>query len=66
MIAAMDQITVVGRRSIANELLTSLQSLGVVQVDPLEPSEDLGLERLSLSDADRGLKEGWDAAVSPR
>ena len=64
MIAAMDQITVVGRRSIANELLTSLQSLGVVQVDPLEPGEDVGLERLELSDKDRELKEGWDAAVS--
>ena len=64
MIAAMDQLTVVGRRSAANDLLVSLQSLGVVQVDPLETSEDVPLERLRLAEADRAQKDGWDAAVA--
>ena len=64
MIAPMDQLTVVGRRSIAQDLLVSLQSLGVVQIDPLEPSEALPLKRYSLSEADRQLKEGWSAATS--
>ena len=64
MIAAMDQLTVVGRRSVANDLLVSLQSLGVVQVDPLETTEDLPLERLRLAEADRAQKDGWDAAVA--
>ena len=60
----MDQLTVVGRRSVANDLLVSLQSLGVVQVDPLETTEDVPLERLRLADADRAQKDGWDAAVA--
>ena len=42
MIAKMDQVTVVGRRSIVEEVLTSLQSLGVVQVTPLEPAAVAG------------------------
>ena len=37
MIATMDQVVVVGRRSRAKEVLTSLQNLGVVQVDTLDP-----------------------------
>ncbi len=36
MIAKMDQITVVGCRKDAPKVLVSLQSLGVVQLDPLE------------------------------
>ncbi len=64
MIAPMDQITVVGRRTVAQELLVSLQSLGVVQVDPLEPGADSPLRPYTLSPADRAHKEGWDAAVA--
>ncbi len=37
MIAKMDQVTVVGRRSIAKEVLGALQGLGVVQITPLAP-----------------------------
>ncbi len=60
----MDKLTVVGRRSAANDLLVSLQSLGVVQVDPLETTEDVPLERLRLAEADQAQKDGWDAAVA--
>ena len=60
----MDQLTVVGRKGIAHDLLTSLQSLGVVQVDPLEPSEALELNKLELSEEDRATKETWDALVA--
>jgi V/A-type H+/Na+-transporting ATPase subunit I len=63
MIAAMDQLTVIGRKGIAKDLLSSLQSLGVVQIDPLEPSSE-ALKKFSLRDSDRAQKEGWDAAVS--
>lgn len=64
MIALMDQITVVGRRSIAHELLVSLQSLGVVQVDPLDPGDEVPLHPYELSPADRRTKEAWDALVA--
>ena len=64
MIAQMDRVTVVGRRSLAQELLTSLQSLGVVQVDPVEPAEELELKRLELAEDDRNTKEAWTRAVS--
>src|SRR5690606_34551983 len=37
VIAKMDQVTVVGRRSIAKEVLGALQGLGVVQITPLAP-----------------------------
>jgi V/A-type H+/Na+-transporting ATPase subunit I len=63
MIAAMEQLTLVGRKRIAQDLLASLQSLGVVQIDPLEPSSDK-LSKFVLKDAERKQKEGWDAAVS--
>ena len=64
MIAEMDHLTVVGRRSAAHDLLVSLQSLGVVQVDPLETSEDVPLERLRLAETDQSQKDGWDRAVA--
>jgi V/A-type H+/Na+-transporting ATPase subunit I len=63
MIASMDQITLVGRKRIAQELLSALQSLGVVQIDPLETSHD-ALGKFTLSEDQRKQKEGWDAAVS--
>jgi V/A-type H+/Na+-transporting ATPase subunit I len=62
-IATMSQLTVIGRKGVAKDLLSSLQSLGVVQIDPLEPSSEQ-LKRFALNDADRAQKEGWDAAVS--
>ena len=64
MIAPMDQVTIVGRRKVAQEVLISLQSLGLVHIDPLEPGEESPLEPLRLKGADREEKEGWDAAVS--
>jgi V/A-type H+/Na+-transporting ATPase subunit I len=63
MIAAMEQLTLVGRKRIAQDLLVSLQSLGVVQIDPLEPSSE-NLSKFVLKDNERKQKEGWDAAVS--
>ena len=59
----MDQLTVVSRRSIARELLQSLQSLGVVQVDPLEPEEGLSLVKFSLEGTDRDERERWSSLV---
>lgn len=63
MIAYMDQITVVGRKGIAHDLLTALQSLGVVQVDPLESADD-SISRMALSDEEKSAKDDWDAAVA--
>ena len=40
MIAPMDQVTVVGRRSVARDVLAALQALGVVQVVRLTPDEE--------------------------
>jgi V/A-type H+-transporting ATPase subunit I len=57
----MDQLTVVGRRSIARDLLQSLQSLGVVQVDPLEPEKGLELVRYSLEGDQRDERERWSS-----
>jgi V/A-type H+/Na+-transporting ATPase subunit I len=62
-IATMSQLTVIGRKKIAQDLLSSLQSLGVVQIDPLEPSSEQ-LKKFALNPADKAQKEGWDAAVS--
>ena len=64
MIAEMDQLLVVGRRSMAQEVLASLQNLGVVQVDPLEPAEGQKLAKLKLREADQATKDGWNAAVA--
>jgi len=48
VIASMDQLTVVGGRSVANEVLQALQNLGVVHVDPLEPESGTVLRRVEL------------------
>lgn len=64
MIAPMDQVLVVGRRTIAKDVLVSLQSLGVVQVERLEPEEGSELARLRLEAADQHQKELWDFLVS--
>ena len=63
MIAYMDQITVVGRKGIAHDLLSALQSLGVVQIDPLESSDE-SLRRYTLEGQDRLARDAWDSAVS--
>ncbi|MCA9837534.1 MAG: hypothetical protein KC422_11475 [Trueperaceae bacterium] len=59
----MDQITVIGRKGIAHDLLSALQSLGVVQIDPLESSEE-DLRRYTLEGQDRVTKDTWDAIVA--
>jgi V/A-type H+-transporting ATPase subunit I len=64
MIARMDRLTVVGRRSMAREVLQSLQSLGVVQIDPLDPGEGAELARNELEGTDRDEAERWSAALS--
>ena len=65
MIAEMDQVLVVGRRSRAKEVLISLQSLGVVQVDDLEPEEaESTLRPLQVTGEDLVAKETWDRLVS--
>ncbi len=64
MIAQMDQLLVVGRRTIAKDVLVSLQSLGVVQIDTLEPEEGSALARLRLEGSDQHQKELWDYLVS--
>ena len=57
----MDRLLIVGRKSIAKDLLTSLQSLGVVQVVPLEGEE---LSRFELKEGDQKAKDNWDGVVS--
>ena len=59
MIANMDQLTIVGRRSVAKEVLQSLQNLGVVQVDPLDMAGETGLQRVQLEGADRQDADRW-------
>ncbi|HRQ10386.1 MAG: hypothetical protein ROY82_04190 [Truepera sp.] len=65
MIATMDQVLVVGRRSRAKEVLISLQNLGVVQVETLNPdSTQDSIRRLRLEGADLEAKESWDRLVA--
>ncbi len=61
MIATMDQLVVVGRRRNAKELLVSLQSLGVVMIDPIEGSP---LGRFDLDPSDQQAKALWDDVVT--
>lgn len=63
MIAHMDQITVIGRKNKAQELLTNLQSLGVVHIDPLETTED-NLGQFQLAGEDKKNKEALDKLIS--
>ncbi len=57
----MDQLLVAGRKSIAKEVLASLQQLGVVQLVPVR-SDKLG--QFELGDADKQVEEAWSAAVA--
>ena len=59
----MDRLTVVGRRSAAREVLQSLQSLGAVHVDPIDPEAHADLARNDLAGADREAADGWAAAL---
>lgn len=63
MITPMDQLLVVGRMGAVHDMLVSLQSLGVVQVDRLEPGDE-GLERFRPSAADVARKATWDRAAA--
>lgn len=60
----MDQLTVVGRRGSAHDVLASLQNLGVVQIDPFQPDEEAGLNRIVLEGNDKHDEELWSAAVA--
>jgi len=57
----MDQLLVVGRKSIARDLLVSLQSLGVVQIVPVHGEV---MSRFELQGGERKAKEAWDAVVA--
>ncbi len=63
MISPMDQLLLVGRKPVANDVLVSLQSLGVVHVDRLEPTDE-GLGRFALSAEDQRRKQVWDRTVA--
>lgn len=67
----MDQLLVVGRRTVAKDVLVGLQSLGVVQIEPLDPTAaavqegaEAQLRRLRLEGADRKHKDAWDYLVA--
>lgn len=65
MIAEMDQVLVVGRRSGAKDVLTALQNLGVMQIDDLGSEEaDDALRPLQLTGNDLVAKETWDRLVA--
>lgn len=61
MIAQMDKLTLVGLKSKAQEVLADLQSLGVLQIEPLQ--KDF-LNQFDLQDNEVLLKERWDKLVS--
>ena len=63
MITPMDQLLVVGRKPVANDVLVALQSLGVVHVDRLEPDVE-GLRPFALSPEEVRRKQIWDLAVA--
>lgn len=64
MIAKMEQLLVVGRRSAAKDVLVSLQGLGVVQVERLEPGDAEALRPLKLEGDDLRHKDLWDYLLS--
>lgn len=65
MIARMDQVTVVGRRSVAKDVLATLQSLGVVQVSRLAPeAEEEALQAMRLRGADLAEREAWERVLA--
>jgi V/A-type H+-transporting ATPase subunit I len=65
MISPMDQLTLVGRKGLAHDVLVALQQLGVVQVDTLNLEQAdgktlAGLERFRPSDAELAARNAWD------
>lgn len=65
MIATMDQLTVVGRRDSARDVLQALQNLGVVQIDPLDTTEaGPELKRIRLEGSDRTEGDRWHSLLS--
>ncbi len=61
----MDQVTVVGRRSVAKDVLTALQGLGVMQVVRLAPDEECeALRGLKLRGAEQNEREAWERVLS--
>lgn len=68
MITPMDQLTLVGRKKMAQEVLVALQQLGVVQVDALnldqqEGEAHVGLERFRPSEPELAARTAWDRVV---
>ncbi|MEZ4607114.1 MAG: V-type ATPase 116kDa subunit family protein [Deinococcales bacterium] len=61
MITAMDQLTLVGPKTLAKDLLVSLQNLGVVHVDPVAEE---GLAGFSLDNHELSQKEAWEKVSS--
>jgi len=65
VIAKMDQVTVVGRRSVAKDVLSALQGLGVMQVSRLTPSEEgEALQGLKLRGAELHEREAWERVLA--
>jgi len=68
MITPMDQLTLVGRKRMAQEVLVALQQLGVVQVDTLDLDQAdghalEGLERFRPSAQESAARGAWDRVV---
>src|SRR5690606_24517053 len=65
VIAPMDQVTVVGRRSVARDVLAALQALGVVQVVRLTPDEEeRALRGMRLEGAALAEREAWERVLA--
>ncbi len=65
MIATMDQVTVVGRRSVAKDVLAALQGLGVVQVARLSPEgEQEALRSFRLEGEALAEREAWERVLT--
>jgi V/A-type H+-transporting ATPase subunit I len=61
----MDQVTVVGRRSVAKDVLAALQGLGVMQVTRLAPeAEEEALQAMRLRGGDLAEREAWERVLS--
>ncbi len=61
----MDQVTVVGRRSVARDVLAALQALGVVQVVRLTPDEEeRALRGMRLEGAALAEREAWERVLA--
>lgn len=68
MITPMDQLTLVGRKAVAREVLVALQHLGAVQVDKLDPEALFGEDAASLrsfqaSPSELAARAAWDRIV---